>query len=291
MKMKTTGLGKGLNAIFEIEDHNNPAAHAAVGITEIELSKIKANPNQPRTLFDQESLEELSESIKRLGVIQPITLKESGQGEYMIISGERRYRASLMAGKSSIAAYVRDAEREQVMEMALVENIQREDLNAMDIAIAMERLIQECNLTQESLSERVGKKRSTVANYMRLLKLAPEVQLAIRGELISMGHARALAGVEGVEKQLSLLDRIIRSGLSVRQAEEIVALAAKPKTTKDKTDKPYPHYYSTLVEGLEKIVGPNISIKRNEKGKGQIVIRFSSEKEIQRTIENLNRIE
>lgn len=291
MKMKTTGLGKGLNAIFEIEDHNNPAAHAAVGITEIELSKIKANPNQPRTLFDQESLEELSESIKRLGVIQPITLKESGQGEYMIISGERRYRASLMAGKSSIAAYVRDAEREQVMEMALVENIQREDLNAMDIAIAMERLIQECNLTQESLSERVGKKRSTVANYMRLLKLAPEVQLAIRGELISMGHARALAGVEGVEKQLSLLDRIIRSGLSVRQAEEIVALAAKPKTTKDKTDKPYPHYYSTLVEGLEKIVGPNISIKRNEKGKGQIVIRFSSEKEIQRIIENLNRIE
>lgn len=291
MKMKTTGLGKGLNAIFEIEDHNNPAAHAAVGITEIELSKIKANPNQPRTLFDQESLEELSESIKRLGVIQPITLKESGQGEYMIISGERRYRASLMAGKSSIAAYVRDAEREQVMEMALVENIQREDLNAMDIAIAMERLIQECNLTQESLSERVGKKRSTVANYMRLLKLAPEVQLAIRGELISMGHARALAGVEGVEKQLSLLDRIIRSGLSVRQAEEIVALAAKPKTTKDKTDKPYPHYYSTLVEGLEKIVGPNISIKRNEKGKGQIVIRFSSEKEIQRIIENLNSIE
>lgn len=290
MKMKTTGLGKGLNAIFEIEDHNNPAAQAASGISEIELSKIKANPNQPRTLFDQESLEELSESIKRLGVIQPITLKQSSGGDYMIISGERRYRASMMAGKTTIAAYVRQAEDEQVMEMALVENIQREDLNAMEIAIAMERLIQECDLTQESLSERVGKKRSTVANYMRLLRLPPEVQLAIRGELISMGHARALAGMENAEKQLSLLDRIIRNGLSVRQTEELVAQAAKPKAQKEKNEQQYPQYYNQLVEGLEKIVGSNISIKRNDKGKGQIVIRFSNEEQIKQIIENLNNI-
>lgn len=290
MKMKTTGLGKGLNAIFDIEDHNNPAAQAASGITEIELSKIKVNPNQPRTSFDQESLEELSESIKRLGVIQPITIKQSNSDEYMIISGERRYRASLMAGKTSIAAYVRHAQDEQVMEMALVENIQREDLNAMEIAIAMQRLIEECAITQESLAERVGKKRSTVTNYLRLLKLPPEVQMAIGKGLISMGHARALAGVEDQEKQLSLLDRIIRSGLSVRQTEELVAQTAKPKTSKENVEQQYPQYYSQLVEGLEKIVGSNISIKRNDKGKGQIVIRFSNEEQIKQIIENLNNI-
>lgn len=288
--MKTTGLGKGLNAIFEIEDHNNPAAQASRGITEIELTKIKVNPDQPRTNFDQESLLELSESIKRLGVIQPITIKESGPDEYMIISGERRYRASQMAGKTSIAAYVRDAQNDQVMEMALVENIQREDLNAMEIAIAMERLIQECNLTQESLAERVGKKRSTVANYIRLLKLPPEVQLAIGRELISMGHARALAGVEDLQRQLSLLDRIIRGSLSVRQTEQMVAQWAKPKASQESNRAIYPQCYSQLVEGLGRIVGPNISIKRNDKGKGQIVIRFSNEQEIQQIIENLDNI-
>lgn len=226
---KTTGLGKGLSAIFDIENLSNAPRKSfqSGGISEIAIENITPNASQPRTVFEPEALAELSQSISRLGVIQPITVKELDNGKYFIISGERRYRASLAAGLTSIPAYVRPAENEMLLEMALVENIQREDLGPMEIAVTMQHLVQEYRLTQEQLAERIGKKRSTVANYLRLLKLPAEIQFALREELITMGHARALITLEKAEQQVKLLARIIDSALSVRQVEEIV----KNKTT------------------------------------------------------------
>ncbi|MDR1171680.1 MAG: ParB/RepB/Spo0J family partition protein [Bacteroidales bacterium] len=218
---KKSALGRGLGALIKQSETGIPESQANA-TDKIDIRKIEANPYQPRTNFDQEALKELAASIKQLGIIQPITVREIGDGRYQIISGERRYRASLIAGLTEIPAYIRHADDNSMLELALVENIQREDLDAIEVAISYQRLIDECRLTQENVSERVGKKRSTIANYLRLLKLPAEIQLAIRQGQISMGHARALVNIEQSGHQLRLLHDIIGNGLSVRQVEVAV---------------------------------------------------------------------
>ena len=286
--MKQKGLGRGLDAIFggNVEVKSKPMAE----MTEIELSNIIPNPTQPRTEFDEEALEELADSIRQLGLIQPITVKRDGD-KYIIISGERRWRASAKAGLESIPAYIREVDDTTLHAMALVENIQREDLNAIEISLSMQRLIEECGLTQEALAERLGKKRSTVANYLRLLNLPDEVQFAIKGGLISMGHAKAIAAVESKAKQLSLLKRCIKSNLSVRQLEELVRLSSekKQKVSAPIVDEEYPESYSRLVEYLEKFFSQDIAIKRGKNGGGKIIIDFSSDSDIEKFIKKFSK--
>ncbi len=225
---KKSALGKGLGAL--IKQSETEISDSPVNATnKIDISKIETNPFQPRTYFDQEALEELAASIRQLGIIQPITVREIDGGKYQIISGERRFRAAQIAGLTEIPAYVRHADDNNMLELALVENIQREDLDAIEVAISYQRLIDECQLTQESVSERVGKKRSTVANYLRLLKLPAEVQLAIRDGKLSMGHARALVNVEETEQQIHLLGEIVDHGMSVRQVETAVRNLNNPE--------------------------------------------------------------
>lgn len=289
----TTGLGKGLSAIFDIEEQNVPRRNfKSSGIAEIELSMIDANPYQPRTIFDATALAELSQSIERLGVIQPITVRVSEGGRYMIISGERRYRASLTAGRTTIPAYIREASDEMVLELALVENIQREDLNAMEVALTMQRLIEECKLTQEMLSERVGKNRATIANYIRLLKLPAEIQLALSEDIITMGHARALITIQSREQQLKLLERIIKNSLSVRQIEQIVKQLNEPKLPGADiavADVDMPHSYTNLSARLESILGhKSVAIKKGANGGGKIVIKFESDSDIDRILEQFS---
>ena len=282
--MKQKGLGRGLDAIFGSE-HLDAKLKPMSEMAEISISEIFPNPTQPRTEFDQEALEELANSIRTLGIIQPITVKRDGTGRYLIISGERRWRAAQLAGLETLPAYIREADDENLHAMALVENIQREDLNAIEIALGMQRLIDECNLTQEALSEKVGKKRSTVSNYMRLLKLPNEIQLALKEGLISMGHAKAIAGAPE-EQQLRLLKKCIRKGLSVRQIEELVRTMtqqeAKAATTTE--DEEYPESYMRLVEQLEKFFSQEISIKRSKNGGGRITIGFSNDRDIENFI-------
>ena len=287
--MKQKGLGRGLDAIFGSE-HLDARLKPMTEMAEISVSAIFPNPTQPRTEFDEEALEELADSIRTLGVIQPITVKRTDDGRYLIISGERRWRAARKAGLESLPAYIREVDDENLHAMALVENIQREDLNAIEIALGMQRLIDECNLTQEALSEKVGKKRSTVSNYMRLLELPNEVQLALKKGLISMGHAKAIARAP-VELQLRLLKKCIRKGLSVRQIEELVRAltdpAAKPAAPAE--DEEYPESYARLVEQLEKFFSQEISIKRSKNGGGRIVIDFSDDRDIDRFIEKFEK--
>ncbi|WP_298064885.1 ParB/RepB/Spo0J family partition protein [uncultured Rikenella sp.] len=317
MKPKNTGLGKGLGAIFEIEELNIPKQTAATrrdnSVTEIELSRITPNPAQPRTLFDEEALNELAQSISRLGVIQPITVKRidnasaagtdspAQQGpEYMIISGERRFRASQIAGLDTIPAYVREANDQTLLEMALVENIQREDLGAIEVALSLQRLIDECSLTQEILAERVGKKRSTIANYIRLLKLPAQVQSALSNDMITMGHARALLSLPDERRQLSMLARIVKGHLSVRQTEQAVqtALSAPSRRRQAENVKEYPEYYSRLVERLEPLVGSRISIKRKTVAakngdtvvSGRITIDFESDQQVKEILGRLEKL-
>ena len=220
---KLTGLGRGLDALIDTT-HVEPLGGSS--INEVELSKIFANPNQPRHSFDEEALNELSDSIREHGVISPITLRKNEDGTYMIIAGERRFRAAKQAGLTTIPAYIRTAKDEQVMEWALIENIQREDLDAIEIALAYQRLMDDYDLTQEKMSERVGKKRATIANYLRLLKLPAEIQMGLKERKIDMGHARAILSSSSTERQLLLYKRILNEGLSVRRVEE---LARKPE--------------------------------------------------------------
>ncbi len=243
------------------------------------------NPKQPRQNFDEAALEELADSIRVLGVIQPVTVKPDAE-KYIIISGERRWRAAQMAGLETIPVYVREADDQTLHEMALVENIQRQDLNAMEVAISLQRLMEECALTQDKLSERVGKKRSTIANYLRLLKLPDEVQLAVKEGFVSMGHAKAIASAPEAA-QLSLLKKTIKKGLSVRQVEELAAAALNPKAVRKEDEKEFPESYSRLVELLERVFGSNISLKSSAKGKGKIVIEFSDDSDIERFIKQL----
>ena len=261
---KSLGLGRGLDALI---DTTHISTAGSSSINEIALDKIYPNPDQPRRNFDEEALEELAQSIKEHGVISPITLRKDANNKYMIIAGERRFRASKIAGLASIPAYIRTAKDEQVMEWALIENIQREDLDAIEIALAYQRLMDEYNLTQERMSERVGKKRATVANYLRLLKLPAEIQLGIKEKKIDMGHARAILGSPSPEQQLSIYKRILQNGLSVRKVEELVS---DTKTTKKevKTTPSYTQHEAILQEKLgrnAKIVGKKITISfRNE---------------------------
>ena len=234
-------LGRGLDALFSMDEVKTEGSSS---INEIELSKITVNPNQPRHEFDPVALQELADSISEIGIIQPITLRKLSDDEYQIIAGERRFRASQLAGLTSIPAYIRTADDENVMEMALIENIQREDLNSVEIALAYQHLLEQYGLTQERLSERIGKKRTTIANYLRLLKLPDEVQLALKEGLISMGHAKAIAGAPA-DQQLRVLKRCIKKGLSVRQVEELVrSLSEAPgKEAQNVEDEEYPESY------------------------------------------------
>ena len=282
--MKQKGLGRGLDAIFGT-DKVAVKATPMTQMAEIAIGKIIPNPTQPRTQFDDEALAELAESIKQLGVIQPITVKKSGE-EYIIISGERRWRAAQMVGVEFLPAYIRDVDDENLHAMALVENIQRQDLNAIEIALGMQRLIEECGLTQEAMADKVGKKRSTVSNYMRLLNLPDEVQLALKEGLISMGHAKAIAGV-AAEQQVAALKRCIKKSLSVRQMEELARKMATEPASATKTEEEYPESYSRLVEQLEPYFSQNISIKRSKNGGGKIVIEFLGDEEIDLIIERL----
>lgn len=273
---KQTGLGRGLDALI---DTSHVDTNGGSSISEIELNNIVANPDQPRRTFDEEALQELADSIREHGVISPITLRDNGDGTYMIIAGERRFRASKLAGMERIPAYIRTAKDEQVMEWALIENIQREDLDAIEIALAYQRLMDDYNLTQERMSERVGKKRATVANYLRLLKLPAEIQVGIKEKKIDMGHARAILGTPSAERQLALYQRILREGLSVRKVEEL-AQEDKGQKTKEKTSIANP--YAEQEKELSKRLGLKVKIQ-----KGKMTINFSDEAQLQQIVDKL----
>ena len=286
---KNRGLGRGLDAIFGTTtptQQSKPMTEMA----EVALSAIEPHPLQPRTMFDDEALQELSASIAQLGVIQPITLKPNGNGKYIIISGERRWRASQLAGLETIPAYIREVDDENLHAMALVENIQRENLNAIESALGMKRLIEECGLTQEAMAEKVGKKRSTVSNYMRLLSMPSEVQLALKDGIITMGHAKAIGGLD-LDLQLKALKKCVKKSLSVRQAEELARkMAETTPGAKESEDEEYPESYSRLVMELERIISDNISIKRTKSGSSRITIECSNDAEVEQLIAKLGKI-
>lgn len=286
---KKRGLGRGLDAIFgdiNPTQQSKPMSEMA----EVAITDIEPNPLQPRTEFDEEALAELADSIAQLGVIQPITLKRRGDGKYTIISGERRWRASQRAGLETLPAYIREVDDENLHAMALVENIQRQDLNAIEIALGMQRLVEECGLTQEAMAEKVGKKRSTVSNYMRLLSLPSEVQLALKEGLISMGHAKAIAGLEP-DEQLKALKKCIKKALSVRQMEQLARkLNESPAKAASNDDEEYPESYSRLVDELERVFSENISLKRTKSGSCRITIECMGDGDIERLIKRLERV-
>jgi len=288
---KTTGLGKGLGALIDTDNFN---AIGSSSISDVDLDLIITNSNQPRTYFDQDAMEELAASIRELGVISPVTLKKNNDGTYLIIAGERRYRASKMIGLKSIPAYIRTAADEQVMEMALIENIQREDLNAIEIALSFYRLMEEYKLTQERLSERVGKKRATIANYLRLLKLPAEIQMGIKDKKIDMGHARAILGLTDPVAQLHLYEMILRNGYSVRKVEELVRkyteTGAFEKHTLVKT-KVNLVEYKELKLRLGKLFNAKVQLTSDAKGKGRISISFKDDDDLSRIMELLDKID
>jgi ParB family chromosome partitioning protein len=290
---KRNALGKGLGAL--IEDAGNENQQQVDAVNEVDISKIEVNPYQPRTNFKEEALNELASSIKEIGVIQPITLRKINENKYQLITGERRFRAAKIAGINKIPAFIRVADDQAMLEMALVENIQREDLDAIEVAISYQRLIEECQLTQENLSGRVGKKRATISNYLRLLKLPAEIQLGIRDHKISMGHARALITIDDPEKQLKAYYRIIDEGLSVRKTEEIIRdlseQQAKAKNKKSKENNSIPEEYKQLKNHLSEYFNTNIDFKRNNNGRGKIIIPFKSDDDLERIMSLLNQEE
>lgn len=300
MAKRIGGLGRGLGELIrEAAPEATEQAVVVSTIQELNLSDIRPNPYQPRTEFDEEALNELSASIKALGIVQPITVRMAEDGKYEIVAGERRYRASKMAGLTTIPAYIRKTENEDVLTLALIENIQREDLNAMEVALSYQRLIDECHLTQEELSDRVGKKRTTVANYLRLLKLPAAIQVAVRDKKISMGHARAILGAEDAETQLMIFEQILKYDFSVRKVEEVVRELSNPKeeealpeTAEEKPRKTNDiGDYIELQKHLSSRFKTKVELKRNENGKGKIVIGFKSDAELERIMELLDRIE
>lgn len=289
---KKFSLGRGLDALISTD---RVETEGSSKINEIRLDEITANANQPRKDFDEEALNELAESIREIGIIQPVTLRQTGEHSYQIIAGERRYRASLLAGKETIPAYIRTASDENVMEMALIENIQREDLNAVEIALAYQHLMEQYGLTQEKLSERVGKKRTTIANYLRLLKLPAEIQMGLKDKKIDMGHARALIPVEDPEVQLALYEQILEQGLSVRNVEELVrGIAAGeklPEKSAKETRKPMlPEEYKMLREHLSRFFNTKVQLTCDNKGKGKITIPFATEEELEKLIGLLDKL-
>jgi len=278
--VKRNVLGRGLGALIDDAEKMKQAL-----ISDVDLSKIEANPFQPRTKFDEEALDELAASIREIGLIQPITLRRSGQDKYQIIAGERRFRAAQKAGLESIPSYIRQAKDDGMLEMALVENIQREDLDAIEIALSYQRLIDELNFTQEDLSNRVGKKRSTIANYLRLLKLPAIIQKALRDKDITMGHARALINIEDTETQEMIYSQILKYGFSVRRVEEIVRSLNQNNGEPVSAKKiELPGEYKDYKGYLKKIFGSRIGLTVDDKGKGKIVIPFNSEQDLNRIV-------
>ncbi|MCK9179246.1 MAG: ParB/RepB/Spo0J family partition protein [Bacteroides sp.] len=278
-------LGRGLDALLSIDSIQTEGSSS---INEIELSKIAINPNQPRREFDEESLNELATSIAEIGIIQPITLRQISDNEYQIIAGERRYRASQKAGLKTVPAYIRTADDENMMEMALIENIQREDLNAVEIALTYQHLIDEYELTQERLSERIGKNRATIANYLRLLKLPAPVQMALKKREIDMGHARALLTLKETKLQVKLLKEILKQGHSVRKVEQIV----RDLNNKEKQDekvvsqtKKSKEEFNLLKKHLSDFFDTKVQVSCSNKGKGKISISFTNEEELERIME------
>lgn len=292
---KFPALGRGLDALISTDDELHTSGSSS--ISEVPVSKIKANPNQPRREFAAEALNELAESIRQIGIIQPITLRKMDDGTYQIIAGERRWRASQMAGLSSIPAYIRTADDENMMQMALVENIQREDLNAIEIALAYQNLIEQYDLTQEKLSEKVGKNRATIANFLRLLKLPAQVQMALQNKEMDQGHARALLGLSKPSLQVKLFNEIKEKGYSVRQVEEMVkqlnngeTLTSGRHKLSDKTAKRLPEEYAELRNRLSNVFSSKVQMTCNQQGKGKITIPFDSEEDLERIISMLDRI-
>ncbi|MDD6900874.1 MAG: ParB/RepB/Spo0J family partition protein [bacterium] len=285
MAVKRNALGRGLNSLISMDDVQ-PSGSSA--INEIAIHLIKPNPDQPRTNFNEEALEELATSIREHGIIQPLTVRAADAGTYMIISGERRFRAAKLAGLESVPAYVRTANDGQITEMALIENIQREDLNAIEIALTFRKLIDQYELTQERLSERIGKKRATIANFLRLLKLPAEVQLGLRDKTVDMGHARALLSVEKPTQQLRLYNEILKKGLSVRQVEqrakEINEESANGDAPKPGKEKSRSSEFDVLKKHLSKSFGVPVNMSCSANGKGKITFQFSNEAELERII-------
>ena len=291
---KFPALGRGLDALISTEEelHTNGSS----SICEGPLTQIKANPNQPRREFAAEALQELAESIRQIGIIQPITLRLMDDGTYQIIAGERRWRASQMAGLLTIPAYVRTADDENMMQMALVENIQREDLNAIEIALAYQNLIEQYDLTQDKLSEKVGKNRATIANYLRLLKLPAQVQVALQNREVDQGHARALLGLDKPSLQVKLFNEIKEKGYSVRQVEEMVKALNSGETLKSAGrslkdgGKQLSGEYAELRNRLQQVFNTKVQLTCSQQGKGRITIPFASEEELERIISMLDRI-
>lgn len=284
------GLGRGMNALIPNDD--DMIVNGASSINEISIAEIEANLDQPRKDFDEESLEELAESISQVGVIQPISLKKVGNGKYMIIAGERRFRASKLAGKTTIPAYVREVDDDLMMEMALVENIQREDLNAIEIALSCQNLMEKCNYTQEQLSERIGKKRATVTNYLRLLRLPADIQMALKDKKIDMGHARALVSVEDPVAQLNIFSQILAEGLSVRKVEDLVRNLGVDKKPKGKSSQlDLKEEYSELKSRLSNLFSSKVDLSCDAKGKGKITISFKNDDEFLKILEFFDSIQ
>ena len=283
---KKNALGRGLGALIEGVEKEVLERKVEANL-QIAIESIDGNPFQPRTHFDETALEELASSIRELGIVQPLTLRETGNGRYQLIAGERRLRAARLAGLTHVPAFIRTADDQAMLEIALVENIQREDLDAVEVAISYQRLIEECNLTQERLSERVGKQRSTVANYLRLLKLPAEIQLGIKNKQLSMGHARTLINIEDPRKQIKVYYKIIDDDLSVRSTEELVR-AFQTESLKDPSKiekkKKLNEDFTQLSNHLEKIFSSKVNFRINEKGKGKIVILFDSTEEMERIL-------
>ncbi|MFO8129839.1 MAG: ParB/RepB/Spo0J family partition protein [Bacteroidales bacterium] len=294
MKTKKKALGRGLDAILqspETDIHSKEIADNYIvgAIANISVDIIEANPFQPRNNFEEETLEELAHSIKEQGIIQPITVRKLSQEKFQLISGERRLRAAKLANIGEVPCYIRVANDEQMLEMALIENIHRENLNSIEIAISYQRLIEECDLTHEKLSDRVGKKRATITNYLRLLKLPPEIQVALRDNKITMGHARALINVLHANKQLNLLNRVIQRSLSVRQVEEMVRKINHPENQKQTIQaNPLPEPYEQKQKELSEKYNTPVKLKLNNKGKGNIVIPFESSEELEKLLSLLD---
>ena len=285
---RRNALGRGLDALLSMEEVKTEGSSS---INEIELSKISVNPNQPRREFDETALEELADSIREIGIIQPITLRKVSDDEYQIIAGERRYRASQKAGLDTIPAYIRTADDENVMEMALIENIQREDLNSVEIALAYQHLIEQYGMTQERVAERVGKSRAAIANYLRLLKLPAPIQMALQNKQIDMGHARALITLGDPKLQVKIFEEILEHGYSVRKVEEIVKSLSEGEAVKSGTKKitpkraKLPEEFNMLKQHLSGFFNTKVQLTCSEKGKGKISIPFSNEEELERIME------
>lgn len=292
---KYPALGRGLDALISTEEVKTQGSSS---INEVALSTIKPNPNQPRRDFDEEALQELADSIKEIGIIQPITLRDMGDGSYIIIAGERRWRASTLAGLSTIPAYIRTVDDENMMEMALVENIQREDLNSLEIALAYQHLMEQYGLTQERLSEKVGKNRATVTNYLRLLKLPATIQVALKNKEIDMAHARAILPLEDPKMQIKVFEAVKNEGLSVRKVEAMVKELMEGGTVKTKKGQmkvrggnKMAAEFGVLKDSLSEFFNAKVQLTCTDKGRGKISIPFSSEEDLARIMELFDQLQ